>query len=436
MKFKRHIADRCDLIQGDSVKSKRLVYRIEKNIGNGTFGDIFKVKGADGCDYALKLLHLWDVAPDIREQLLERFDMEYETGQIRSKYLVQAFDHGIIKGNPYIVMEFCPNGDVLQMMEKSGADLLKIGRHVLYGLKDLHICGKVHRDLKPENVLVKADGTIALTDFGISGDRNKRLTERNILGNPTQIFGTYAYMPPEQVRPKRGDVTVLPTTDIFSYGVMMYQLITNKLPFGRLEDENDLAIYLKRGREGDWNRSLLRNITPHECFNSIIEGCLIPNYKQRLQNVDEVLELLPANTRTTYETNLDGNYQTEIVKGLQLKVMQGEDHGMIYQLNAMLKGRRKVLTVGRFNSDEDNNIQITETRSSYISRRHCTLEWKADDRVWFIRDGQKAPAEDESWKASTNGTYVNSSDVSTSGMYFYPGDIITIGDTKFRAEGY
>lgn len=111
-------------------------------------------------------------------------------------------------------------------------DWVKIAHQVLYGLRALHQCGKVHRDLKPENVLLNKSGTAVLTDFGISGDRNKRMTERNILGKPRQIFGTYAYMPPEQVKRNRGDATVLPTTDIFSFGVMMYQLLTGgNLPF-------------------------------------------------------------------------------------------------------------------------------------------------------------------------------------------------------------
>ena len=74
------------------------------------------------------------------------------------------------------------------------------------------------------------------------------MTERNIFGKPYQIFGTYAYMPPEQVN--RGKSTVLPTTDIFSFGVVMYQLITGVLPFGKLDDQNDLVRYQKRGAAG------------------------------------------------------------------------------------------------------------------------------------------------------------------------------------------
>ena len=426
-------ADRCDFRKGDYIAGK---YKVEKVLGEGSFGVVFLVKDENGLVYALKLLRLWEVPPDIREQLIIRFDMEYTTGKISSRYLVQALDHGIAKGNPYIVMEYCPNGDIFQLTERRKVDLVAIGRQILYGLKDLHSHGKVHRDLKPENVLIKEDGTIALTDFGISGDRNKRMTERNILGKPTQIFGTYAYMPPEQVKPKRGDATVLPTTDIFSFGVLMYQLITRELPFGRLENENDLALYIYRGSTGDWNRTRLRQSSSYDNFERIIEGCLKPNYKERLQTADAVLVLFPSNRGSGYEPTRESSFEKKIVNGVLLRIMQGEEHGTVYKLNDMLSGHKRTLTIGRIDPEAKNSISITEEQSSYISRKHCTLEWKATDRVWFIRDGQKDSSASGGWKLSTNGTFVNSHEVTGEGMYFYPGDIISIGDTKFRAEGY
>ena len=132
----------------------------------------------------------------------------------------------------------------------------------------MHTRGKVHRDLKPENVLFKSNGIAALTDFGIAGDRNKRMTERNIFGKPNQIFGTYAYMPPEQVNRMRGEATVLPTTDIFSFGVLAFQLLTGSLPFGELSSHNELALYQKRGKNGDWNRQKLTQLKRIESSGS------------------------------------------------------------------------------------------------------------------------------------------------------------------------
>ena len=209
------VPQRADFKLNDIIAGQ---YRVEKSLGEGAFGQVYKVTDHTGAVRALKLLRLWDVPSDIRQPLIDRFTMEFKTGQIDSQYLVHSYDYGLTKGNPYIVMEFCPGGDLTKFIGRSSPDLVRYSMQILRGLHDLHVNGKVHRDLKPENVLIRQDGTAVLTDFGICGDRNKRMTERNIFGKPYQIFGTYAYMPPEQVNRARGEATVLPTTDIFSFG--------------------------------------------------------------------------------------------------------------------------------------------------------------------------------------------------------------------------
>lgn len=429
------IAERCSFQPGDLVDGR---FRVSKTLGEGSFGIVYEVQDGKGDIFALKLLKLWEVPADIRDSLIARFDMEFETGRIDSRYLVRSLTHGFTGGNPYIVMEFCPNGDLLKLSSRSDVDYPKAAAHILYGLKALHVRGKVHRDLKPENVLVKRNGDFALTDFGISGDRNKRMTERNILGKPKQIFGTYAYMPPEQLKPNR-DATVLPTTDIFSFGVMMYQLLTGALPYGPLESERDLVQYMRRGKSGDWDRYVLeRSDNGHE-WMPLIEGCLQPSYQQRLQSAEEALRFVPAShTETPCPPPVEEtpDYQRRIVNGVLLRIMQGEDYGKVYRLDDMLQGDSAVLSMGRKDAAVFNNIPITENNSSYISRRHCTLELDYERGTWVIRDGQWDRHGTGGWRRSTNGTYVNSSEVSVYGMPFSPGDIISIGDTKLRAEAY
>jgi len=429
-----NIADRCDFHIGNIINNR---YYVEKHLGEGSFGKVFKVKDEQTKEtYALKLLKLWEIPSEIRQQLSDRFDMEFETGKINSNYLVHSFSHGLVNGNPFIIMEFCPGGDLNQIMDNQKHNLKKIAREVLYGLRDLHRQGKVHRDLKPENVLIKQDGIAALTDFGISGDRNKRMTERNLWGKPTQIFGTYAYMPPEQVSRDK-DATVLPTTDIFSFGVLMYQLITNELPFGQLNNERDLIIYLKNGREGKWNKSVLDNTPDGKLFMQVISGCLNPNFRLRLQTVDSVLSILPHDDYNIYQPAVNANpIQMKVIKGLQLHIMQGEEYGKVIKLNDLIQNRSKIITMGRRDIDTNNAIPIIEQHSSYISRKHCTLEFDDETNQWYIRDGQWDKTSRKGWKCSLNGTYVNSTEVSSSGMIIKPGDIISIGDVKLRVEGY
>ena len=423
------MADRVDFAIGERIDGK---YTIQKMLGEGSFGKVYKVTDNAQHVYALKLLKLWEVLPDLRDQLSARFEMEYETGKIDSPYLVHSYGHGKVGENPYFLMEFCPKGDLKGLSHH--VDWNTVGQQILLGLRALHSRGKVHRDLKPENVLIKQDGTAALTDFGISGDCNKRMTERNILGKPMQMFGTYAYMPPEQVNPPRGNATVLPTTDIFSFGVMMYELLTGILPFGSLNDENQLVLYIKNAREGNWNRYPLTLSQYGTLYRPVIEGCLCPDYKLRLQSVDKVLALLP---KTAGMPNI--NEETYVppthVRGILLRVMQGEEYGKTYDLTA-LSYHKKMLTIGRADFSVRNTIPIQEQQSSYISRKHCTLEFDQQAGIWFIRDGQWDRASAGGWKHSLNGTFVGSREVGENGYYLQAGDIISIGDTKLRVEAY
>ena len=427
------IAERCDFQTGDYIGEK---YVIEKLLGEGAFGKVFKVNDRmSHQQYALKLFKFWELPLKQRQMMSSRFQMEYETGRIKSNYLVHSVGSGNVKGNPYIVMEFLPNGDLCQWVKNQrNADFVKIGKEILFGLKDLHRCGKVHRDLKPENVLIKADGSAALTDFGISGDRQKRITVTDLFGRPTEIAGTVACMAPEQAKPKNRDVTVLPTMDIFAFGVMMYQLITDEFPFGPLTNEDELVIYIQNAREGKWNQKRLANDPVGKEFEKVISGCLMSDFKERLQTVDMVLSLMPQRTGFAYE-NLGSLIKQTIVNGVLLRIMQGEEHGAVYKLNELLRGKSRIITVGCNDPLTDNRLPIVENLSHFISRRHCTIE-SGKDNQWFIRDGQWDKSAVNGWKKSLNGTFVNSTEVSADGMPFRPGDIISIGDVKLRVEGY
>ena len=430
------VPGRCDCKAGDIIAAR---YVVEKALGEGSFGVVYKVKDQSGKAWAMKLLRLWDVPSTIRQPLISRFEMEYKTSCIRSRNLVHSVDFGYLNGNPYIVMEFCPGGDLTKMIGNNDASYSRIAIDVLNGLNDLHINGKVHRDLKPENVLFKEDGTAALTDFGISGDRNKRMTERNIFGRPTQIFGTYAYMPPEQVNRARGNSTVLPTTDLYSFGVMMYQLITGELPFGKLEDQNDLVHYQKRGKAGEWDRLKLMSTPQGGRWINLISRCLVPDFKDRISSAQEAVGLVPqdysmptpqpvATPTPEPEVSTQTSGTTNKVKAL--KIMHGKEHGKIYNLNQLIaESGRRLLTIGR---GEDNSIIINDYDESYISRKHCTIE-NIGSTYWQIRDGQW-DSEDGIWRNSTNGTYVNSDVVDATGKLLNNGDIITIGDVKLKYD--
>lgn len=429
------ICNRCDFHSGSVIDGR---YTVHKPLGEGTFGKVYLVKRiSDGKLFALKLLKLWAVESLERGKLLKRFDQEYETGRIESDFLVQSCGKGSVEGNPYILMEYCPGGNLLQGVEAGKIDLSKAASEILLGLKSLHVNGKVHRDLKPENVLIKSDGSVALTDFGITGDRNKRLTERGILGVPKEVFGTYAYMPPEQVNPRRGDATVLPTTDMFSFGVMMYQLITCELPFGSLNNESELYQYVTRGKNENWNRDILNQTICGQKWLPLIEGCLKADFHIRIQTADLALSLVPTSQKSVRVVKEISPGVPQIKTGIALRVMQGEEFGKIYKLNDILKSTgKRIITIGRDDEDIHNLIPIKETESSYISRKHCTIEYNPSVNTWLLRDGQWDAFTFSKWKVSTNGTFIGSKEVPMNGIAIHIGDIISIGDTKLRVEGY
>jgi serine/threonine protein kinase len=431
------VANRFDLSSGDFIGN----YCIESTLGEGAYGKVFKVKDFSGKLFALKILKLWAVPVNTRKNVTERFDMEFETGQIESNYLVRSLSYGYHEGVPYFVMEYCPKGNLMKLIgSRNMALLIRASKEILYGLRDLHRNGKVHRDLKPENVLFKADGTAALTDFGIAGDRNKRMTEMGTRGGSMQIFGTYAFMPPEQVNGIR-EATVLPTTDIFSFGAMLYLIVTGKLPFGKLNRDKDLMSYLANSREGLWNKDELMKTPLGRIFCPVIEGCLRADFRKRFQTVDRALELMPATiTEDAYRPALGASAlalkQPEPERFAQLRIIQGEEMGKVYNLNELLLEGSNIITVGRADVGTNNMLNIREIFSNHISRRHCTLELDSDTSDWFIRDGQWDKHTSVHWRRSTNGTFVNATEIGKNGVRLIPGDTISIGEVKLRFETY
>ena len=93
-------------------------YRVINKIGSGSYGDVYKVTDSEGGTFALKLLRLWEIMGDLHEGLIKRFEQEYKVMRISSEYLVHSLDFGVVQGNPYILMEYCPQGDLSKFIGK------------------------------------------------------------------------------------------------------------------------------------------------------------------------------------------------------------------------------------------------------------------------------------------------------------------------------
>ena len=424
------VAFRLDLKVGDVIDDK---YHIIKSIGSGSYGDVFLVQDSHG-QYAMKILRLFDEPSELHEELVKRFTQEYETAKMPGDYFVHSLDYSQMKGNPYFTMEYCPKGDLASYVGKNTSLLPRLARDILLGLNDLHISGKIHRDLKPENVLIRENGRAALTDFGVVGNKNvaKRMSSKNLFGRPKQRFGSPLYMAPEMNDLKGGGVTYLQTIDIWSFGVMFYELLTGgKFPFGEPKDISELPQYQANAKKGRWNRQNLRDIPNGREWLPIIERCIVPDYEDRYQNVLDLLKDIESMSGVIRPTPIpDNNPRSASVA--KVVITQGEGTGLSYILKEVLAGKGRMIRIGR---SRDNNIVLREkdNEDTYVSRHHFTIEHSPEGRYWTIKDGQWVK-EDRGWKLSTNGTYLNASRVTIDGQRLFTGDIITAGEFKLKVE--
>jgi len=200
-------------------------YRIESQVARSGMATIYRaVDVRDNRVVALKIPH-----PDLEADpiLSDRFHREAAIGEKLSHPGVMRVYGGEPRSRVYMVMEWC-EGRLLRSILDEGRipqdRALRIAVAVLHALAYIHENGVVHRDLKPENIMVDADDNVKLIDFGIAGDASaRRLTYANL----TAALGTPNYISPEQVKGKRGDAR----SDIFAMGVILYEMLTGKLPF-------------------------------------------------------------------------------------------------------------------------------------------------------------------------------------------------------------
>jgi len=190
-------------------------------LGVGGMGVVYR--GMDksvGREVAIKTL------TEATEELRQRFLLEARSGILNHPNIVTVYDFGEQDGNPYIVMEFVP-GDSLENLLRGGRQFsliekLDIVRQLCLGLGYAHQKGVIHRDIKPANIMVQPDMTIKIVDFGVA-----RLEKASGQTQTGMVIGTFHYISPERLLGKPADGRA----DIWSAGVILYLLLTGRLPF-------------------------------------------------------------------------------------------------------------------------------------------------------------------------------------------------------------
>jgi eukaryotic-like serine/threonine-protein kinase len=200
-------------------------YAVTARIAHGGMATVYQATDTRlDREVALKVMHA-ELARD--EEFVRRFIGEAKSvARLSHQNVVAVYDQGADGPFLYLAMEYVPGRTLKQLLRDSGrfspATALEIMTAVLDGLAAAHASGIVHRDVKPENVLVTGDGRVKVADFGLSRAQSAAGHTRSGL-----LIGTVAYVPPEQVT---GGSTG-PRGDVYSAGVMLFELLTGRLPF-------------------------------------------------------------------------------------------------------------------------------------------------------------------------------------------------------------
>jgi serine/threonine protein kinase len=198
-------------------------YELEAELGQGAAGVVYRARSTDGRLVALKLLR-----PALGEDdaFRGRFSREARAArEVTHKHLITVLDHGEAEGRSYVVFEYVAGGSLSDRLQGGALgleDTLRLVAEVAEGLDALHAKGIVHRDVKPANIMLREDGSAALTDFGLA-----KGAAYTVLTRPGQILGTLDYLAPELVR--GGEAT--PASDVYALGCVAFECLAGSPPF-------------------------------------------------------------------------------------------------------------------------------------------------------------------------------------------------------------
>jgi len=219
--------------------------------------------------------------PDISDGIgaFDRFLQEYEMiADLDHPHIVKIYDLGVSDDHAHIAMEYLPGGDLKQRIARgiTEQNAVRYTKQIASALAELHSLGILHRDLKPGNIMLRADGNIALIDFGLA--KRMRL-EQEITGSG-EIFGTPYYMSPEQGHANDVDGR----SDVYSLGVILYEMLTGEKPFTA---DNAMGIIFKHTKEPV-------PVLPYRLakYQALLNLMLAKKAENRLQSAGEVLEWL------------------------------------------------------------------------------------------------------------------------------------------------
>ena len=266
-----------------------LRYRVVQLLGRGGMGAVYRVWDEElNRDVALKLIRP-EIAADA--DVIERFKREIQlSSRVTHKNVLRVYDLGEADGTRFLTMQFVEGRDLSSLIKELGPlpvpRLISLFRQICQGLEAAHEQGVVHRDLKPQNIMVEGNDNVLITDFGLA--KNLGASAMTELG---ALMGTPAYMSPEQVRGQAVDKRA----DIYSLGVILYEMASGKTPFA---GGSVFEVMMRRLSTPPRPLGELNPAIP-AYLRKIVERCLAVEASARYQTVEEILADLDASSFTT-----------------------------------------------------------------------------------------------------------------------------------------
>ena len=287
-------------------------YEIQSSLGAGGMGEVYRARDTRlDRTVAVKILPAHFSSDPVRKQ---RFEREARTiSNLNHPHICVLYDVGHQDGLDYIVME-CVEGETLAERLRKGPlpldQLLKYAAQIADALDKAHRCGVVHRDLKPSNIMLTPTGA-KLLDFGIAKPAAPLATGTTLMDNPASpattqgaIIGTFQYMSPEQIEGKELDGR----SDIFSFGAVLYEMLTGHRAFAGKTTTSVIAAVLERTPHPI---SELQPASP-PALDRIVKTCLAKDPEERWRSASDIkLQLdglredlqAPASTAAALKTN-------------------------------------------------------------------------------------------------------------------------------------
>jgi eukaryotic-like serine/threonine-protein kinase len=263
-------------------------YEVQSLLGAGGMGEVYRARDSRlKRDVAIKVLPR---ALSFDADRLRRFEQEaLATAALNHPNILAVFDIGTSEGSPYVVSELL-EGETLRERLRSGPipvrKSLDYALQIAHGLAAAHDKGIIHRDLKPENLFITKDGRLKILDFGLAKltqDEPGSNTAMPTLTRGTEagtVMGTAGYMSPEQVR----GLAIDSRSDIFSFGVILYEMLAGKQVFHRDTPADTMSAILKEDPPDLTETN--RNISP--ALERIVQHCLEKNPEARFHSASDI----------------------------------------------------------------------------------------------------------------------------------------------------